>query len=309
MRRSINSPINGGSANAAGSNPIIGFGHTALTSRYTNVKCAGPASADTAQGTMRSSNSFRKINGKIVNTAVNARYQISGTMAASTLNRCSCHAYSSATLHTRPIAVSHSAPVHRATPNNSTTNSIANPNTGDGFANGIRKTTMINSRNGRMAESAGICASTLSDRNGRDGNSGRSTPFPAGLSASRRAANTPTAKNTSANPPITISRSGTPVTTAGSLNSQTIVAPSVNTNAPIMASTDEVTSASANTTTSSARMHNQTSQPGSGSFITGIMTSNNATNGNRWPHHTGMAPGRRRWRTMGKAVCRMANSK
>src|ERR1035441_3513806 len=117
---------------------------------------------------MEFSNSLRKINGKIVNTAVNAKYQISGTTGASTLNRVWCHAYSRATLHTRPIAVSHSAAVHRATPNSNTTNSIANPNTGDGFVNGIRRTTMISSRNGRMAESAGICACTLSDKNGSD---------------------------------------------------------------------------------------------------------------------------------------------
>ena len=160
-----------------------------------------------------------------------------------------------------------------------------------------------------MAESAGICACTLSDKNGSDGNGGGSTRFPAGLSAIRRVAKTPTAKNTSANPPITTSRSGTLLATAGTLNSHTTVAPNVSTNAPRIASTEAVTSASANTTTSSASTHNQTNHPRSGSFITGIMTSTNAINGNRCPHHTGMAPGRKRCRTMGKAVCRMANSR
>src|SRR5580698_9852889 len=97
----------------------------------------------------------------------------------------------------------------------------------------------------------------------------------------RRAAKTPAAKNTNPNPPITTSKSGTPLASAGILNSQTAAAPSVRTSAPIIASTDAVTSASANTVTSSASTQNQTSQPNSGSSITGTMTRANASSGNK----------------------------
>src|SRR5947209_943300 len=101
------------------------------------VKCAGPASADTAHGMTRFSNARRNTNGKAKNTTTNTKYQSSGTTAKSGLNRVTCHANSSATAHTSATADNTSTPVQRATPSSSTTSSMANPKIGDGFAIGI----------------------------------------------------------------------------------------------------------------------------------------------------------------------------
>src|ERR1041384_6248574 len=299
-RTRASNPMSEGIANAAGNRPMTGFGHAALTSRYTSVKCTGAESADTAQGMTRSAISLRNTNGKIMNTAVNVRYHTNGTIANPGLNRVTCHAYSSAAAHASATAASKSVFVHLTTPSSNTTSSIASPNTGDGFASGNRTTTMTSSTNGNAADNAGICTRIS------PGNSIH--PVGRGISA-RRAIQIPIPKNTNAKPPITTSKSDSPANVAGIFRIHSAVAASVSTNAPMTASSDAVTMASPNTTASIAITHSHTSHGSSGSFRTGIITSARANNGNKCAQPAVGVSGRSRCSTTGSAACNAAKSK
>src|SRR6266498_3477629 len=100
-------------------------------------------------------------------------------------------------------------------PRSKITNNNASPNTADGFASGSRSVTMMSSRNGRMAESAGTCVAD----------------FPPDFT--RRAAQPDATTKKIANPARIKSAVGKPVSSLGIRQNHAPTATNVSTSTPM----------------------------------------------------------------------------